>query len=103
MPRLVLLAAAAATWLLPLPAAAQQVCGTRAVILDSLAKDYQEIPAAFGRSSNGMLIEVFAARHGQTWTILVTRPDGNSCILAAGDLWTPMPPKQRLSALGGAV
>lgn len=73
------------------PAAAQQLCGARNAILQSLARNYQESPAAMGVSNGGAVIEVFTARNGKTWTILLTRPDGKSCIVAAGESWTAVP------------
>lgn len=73
------------------PATADTVCASRTALLDSLSQDYQEEPAAMGMSNGGNVIEVFTARDGKTWTILVTHPDGNSCIVAAGQLWTPLP------------
>ncbi len=83
---------AAACSLVALPAAAadDDVCGPRASILDTLSRDYQESPAAMGVASGGSVIEVFTARSGKTWTILLTHPDGNSCIVAAGEQWTPV-------------
>lgn len=84
-----------------LPARAQDVCANRAALLDSLANDYQETPAAMGMSNGGNVIEVFTARDGKTWTILITHPDGNSCIVAAGQLWTPMP--QELSSTDDTI
>jgi hypothetical protein len=86
-----LLAGALGVAMIPVAVAAQEVCATRAALLDSLTEDYQETPAAVGMSNNGGVMEVFTARDGRTWTILLTRPDGNSCILATGELWTPVP------------
>jgi hypothetical protein len=33
------------------------------------------------------VIEVYSSEETGTWTILVTRPDGTSCLLAAGQRW----------------
>ena len=33
------------------------------------------------------MIEVYSSDETGTWTILVTRPDGTSCLLAAGQRW----------------
>ena len=86
-----LLAVALGVAMTPIAVAAQEVCAARNTLLDSLAEDYQETPAAVGMSNSGGVMEVFTARDGRTWTILLTRPDGNSCILATGELWTPVP------------
>jgi hypothetical protein len=54
-----------------------------------------------GMSSGGNVIEVFTARDGKTWTILITHPDGNSCIVAAGKMWTAVP--QELSSTDDTI
>jgi hypothetical protein len=73
------------------PAAAQHVCASRTDIVKSLEKEYQEAPSAMGMSDNGAVIEVLSARDGKTWTILMTTPDGNSCVVATGEMWEPLP------------
>ena len=40
-----------------------------------------------GLESNGRLFEIFAADDGATWTMVVTTPDGASCVVAAGIEW----------------
>ncbi len=94
-----LTAGTAALWLVALPATAEDLCGPRAAILDTLSHDYRESPSAMGMSNTGNVIEVFTARSGKTWTILVTRPDGSSCVVAAGEQWTPVL-GQQLSSKG---
>ena len=37
------------------------------------------------------LVEVFASNNGTSWTIVVTRPDGLSCIVAVGEDWETLP------------
>lgn len=37
-----------------------------------------------------MAIEVYASPDG-TWTIVTTRPDGMSCLMAAGQAWETLP------------
>ena len=91
MARLPTYCATALLCALAAPALAQEICADRADLLDSLSQDYQETPSAMGMSNNGNVIEVFTGRDGKTWTILVTRTDGQSCVVAAGELWTPLP------------
>ncbi len=45
---------------------------------------------AMGLVSNGSINEVLASKDG-SWTIIVTRPDGMSCVVAAGEAWEGMP------------
>jgi hypothetical protein len=38
------------------------------------------------------VVELYSSETTGTWTILVTRPDGISCLLAAGQLWEQVAP-----------
>ena len=70
------------------PAAAlQPACQSRDDINQLLSEKFDEVPAAHGLQSNGHLIQVFASKDGTTWTIVATRPDGVSCIVALGQHW----------------
>ena len=46
-----------------------------------------EKQAATAMTSAGTLLEVLTADDGSTWTIIVSRPDGLSCVVAAGQNW----------------
>lgn len=65
---------------------AQPVCGERSKFIDHLSDSYKETPTAIGLASNGNVIEVLTSDDG-TWTIIVTRPDGESCVVATGESW----------------
>ena len=69
------------------PAAAQEGCAPRAEVEAFLARDYQEQPIATGIANNGGLVEVFASPERTTWTLLITMPDGRTCMMAAGENW----------------
>ena len=73
------------------PAAMQPACRTHADIKQLLTEQFAELPAAVGLQANGDLIQVFAAKDGTTWTIVTTRPDGLSCIVALGQHWEALP------------
>jgi hypothetical protein len=62
-------------------------CGPRAALLKQLANKYSEAPVAVGLSNSGALVEVLTSERGDTWTILVSKPDGTSCLVAAGQEW----------------
>ena len=68
-------------------AAAQTACLTHDKLVDLLHGRYSEQPIAAGLESNGRLLEVFAAPDGATWTMVVTTPDGSSCVVAVGEEW----------------
>ena len=79
------------------PAMAQTVCSTRAEFIDRFAHRYAENPVAMGLASNGGVVEVLASEGG-SWTLLVTMPNGISCVVAAGENWEALP-----STLAGAA
>ena len=69
----------------------QPACQTHDEIMQMLDQKFAETPTALGLQSNGHLIQVFASKDGMTWTIVTTRPDGVSCIVALGRHWEAMP------------
>ncbi len=83
---------AAAALLGPLGAHAQTqsetlLCDRRANIIGSLAEQYREAPVAIGVTSTGGMVEVLTTGDGTTWTIIMSNPNGISCLIAAGEGW----------------
>jgi hypothetical protein len=72
--------------LFPFAANAQSMCTDRTDILKALGTKYSEAPVGMGLAANGTVLEVLASKEG-TWTIIFTRPNGVSCVLAAGQSW----------------
>ena len=73
--------------LLATPASsAESVCGNRDDIVSRLENGYQEFNSAMGMSTNGGLVELYTSDKG-TWTLMLTQPDGISCLIAAGQNW----------------
>lgn len=72
-------------------AAAQGVCMPREKIVEMLDSRYTEAPVAQGLASGGRLIEVFSSPDGATWSLLLTAPDGTSCLMAEGHGWFSLP------------
>lgn len=56
-----------------------------------LQRKFAEQPSALGLQADGRLVEVFVADDGASWTIVLTRPDGRSCIVAVGHHWESLP------------
>jgi len=82
------------------PATAQMVCGKHADIAKRLESGYQEVRTGIGLAGNGGLIELYTSEKG-TFTIVLTRPNGLSCLMAVGENWevlkTPLPVKGEVS------
>lgn len=68
-------------------ASAQGACDRRERVLGLLAEKYQETPVAVGVTTRGSLVEVLSDDAGKTWTIVVTSPQGISCLLLTGEGW----------------
>ena len=66
-------------------------CGQRSTVLDYLSSKYSEKPIAMGLAANGGLIEVLSSIEGSTFTIIVTMPEGETCMVAAGEGWENLP------------
>lgn len=64
------------------------LCHPRATIVAGLSTGkYDEAQRGFGMTSDGQLLEFWRSDDGATWTILITRPNGVSCVVSAGTLW----------------
>jgi hypothetical protein len=72
---------------IPAAAAGSPPCASRPEILKQLSKQYNEAPVALGLANNGALIELLTSDDGKTWTIMLSRPNGSSCLVAAGQGW----------------
>jgi hypothetical protein len=68
-------------------------CAPRNELLRQLASVYREAPVAVGVADNGALLEILAATDGATWTVLVTRANGVSCVMLTGQDWQAKAPQ----------
>ncbi len=68
--------------------AAQQVsaqnCAPREDVIKRLAKSYGETRRGIGIARRGAVMEVYASDQTGSWTIVVTLPEGVSCLIASG-------------------
>ena len=85
--RFAAVAAMLAAFFLPGPAQAPPVCGATEALLATLAERYGERPAGLGVTTVGQLLQLLVRPDQRSWTVLLTRPDGVSCLLAAGHDW----------------
>ncbi len=66
-------------------------CGNRDSIHERLADKFSEAPVIRALSGAGNLVEMLASPDG-SWTMIVTRPGGPTCIVSTGDMWQPLQP-----------
>ena len=81
------------------PGSRAQVCALHDAIAQGLESGWGETQAALGINSAGALVEVFVSADHTTWSIVVTRPDGWSCIVTVGRDWQQSHPKPQGTAL----
>ncbi len=90
--RRTLVIVATAILLTATPALAEQPqCTNRNVVITHLSKQYSEAPVAMGLANNGGVIEILSSGAGKSWTIILTMPNGMTCMIAAGDSWEALP------------
>lgn len=68
-------------------ARARTVCMAHTDLATQLDSRFSEAPIAIGLASNNLLVEVFSNGDGSTWTMVLTKPDGMSCVMATGEDW----------------
>ena len=70
--------------------AVQVQCAKHNQMVGLLSKKYSESPVAMGTVSEDRYMQLFVSSEG-SWTILVTKTDGQACIVAAGHNWEKLP------------
>lgn len=63
--------------------AAQAACLPTADLYARLRSGFEESRAMAGISTRGTVLEIWSSPSG-TWTAMITRPDGTSCVVDAG-------------------
>ena len=75
-------------------AASAQSCGDRKEVVARLGSVHAEHLVAAGLQDERHVVEIWASEGGATWTILLTRADGVTCIVGAGNAWASYPENQ---------
>ena len=70
--------------------APSKACGSRAEVVHKLKQGYSERPVSMGLNTSGHVVEVFASKAG-TFTIVLTFPNGTSCLISVGENWQNIP------------
>jgi hypothetical protein len=65
-------------------------CAKHDQLVGMLSKKYSESPIAMGTVNEDRYMQLFVSQQG-SWTILVTKTDGQACIVAAGQNWEKLP------------
>ena len=65
-------------------AANSQGCASHTAVTTRLADVYGERRQAMGLGGNNTVIEVYASDESGSWSITVTQPGGQTCLVAAG-------------------
>jgi hypothetical protein len=70
----------------PAIAEGRRPCADRAQVVERLESRFGETLKSVGLNQRNV-VEVYASEETGSWTILVTMPNGKSCLLASGELW----------------
>ena len=76
------------------PAMAQQQmpCAERSALLGQLQEKFKESAQGVGMTGNGAVMELMTSEGG-SWSLVVTMPNGKSCLIATGSGWEQVPVK----------
>ncbi len=74
------------------PASAQQVCGSHEAATQQLEKRFDERVVGLGLANDGIAMFVLFVSETGSWTVVVSEPNGPSCILTSGESWQQLPP-----------
>ena len=62
-------------------------CKDRGALSEELKTDHAEKPIGLGVMNAGTVVELWNSLDGATWTLLLTMPNGTSCIVSAENGW----------------
>jgi len=78
---------AAAVVLAGTAVAAPVYCGPRKTMLMKLANSLHEQSSSVALTNDGQLLELLKSDADLAWAILITTPQGLSCVIAEGENW----------------
>lgn len=70
-------------------------CTSHDKVTKHLDTKHTETPVSLGLATDGKVLEVFSTEDGETWTVVMTAPEGVSCIVATGKYWQDLPTKPK--------
>lgn len=80
----------------PVAAQTEANCLTRDQVIEVLVNRYHEQATGAGLQSPYQMLEIWTSPETGTFTVLVSYPDGTSCVVASGSYW-----QQALSTIDG--
>jgi hypothetical protein len=78
----------------PLAAQAPEMCQERSRLIEALQETFYEQPVGAGLQNPEQMLEIWSSPRTGSFTVLITRADGISCIVAWGTHWQESPPPQ---------
>lgn len=61
-------------------------CADRGVLMTLLETEYGEVSVGYGYETRDGVVEIYVSEDA-TWSLLVTTPNGRSCVIAMGTDW----------------
>ncbi|MDT0681738.1 hypothetical protein RM543_03495 [Roseicyclus sp. F158] len=71
-------------------------CAARDTVVGRLAEKYGESRQTIGLGTGNQVVELYASAETGTWTITVTKPSGETCLMATGQAYEPVAEKLRV-------
>lgn len=68
----------------------QANCAERSQVIERLQTKYGESRRSIGLAANNGVVETYASDESGTWTIVITLPNGMTCLVAAGNAFEPV-------------
>ena len=68
----------------------QANCAERSRVIERLESKYGESRRSVGLAANNGVVETYASDESGTWTIVITLPNGMTCLVAAGNAFEPV-------------
>ena len=63
----------------------------REAVTKELSEKHREKTVGMGLADNGGVLELFTSEGGETWTVLLTMPNGTSFVVGTGKAWAGKP------------
>lgn len=75
-----------------------QNCAEREKVVTHLAQKFGETRRSIGLGSNNAVVEIFASEETGSWSLTVTLPNGQTCMLATGHAFETITESAALAA-----